>query len=268
MILRSRIALLFALLAGASALASAQGGLAMAPAIFDLKFQPGKPVEFDITIVNETERAVQMQGTIQDWWYNDKNERVFGAPGTYPRSASNWIEFVPRQFEVTPKNSRKVHVVVTPPPEASNGGHYAVIFIESRPQLVQPATAEHRALFANVRLGALVMLTQEKTEDYQIEVTEAKLTPPGEARNLRLDFVLANRSNTHILPMAKLGVIDANHKLLGRAEADVRRFLPEQRDTMTVARPQALPKGDYTAVLTFVYGDNRLYTQEFPFRVP
>lgn len=263
-----RTLVLALLLAAAAFPAFAQGGLAMAPAVFDLKFQPGKPVEFDITVVNETERAVQMQGTIQDWWYNDKNERVFGPPGTYPHSAANWIEFVPRQFEVTPKSSRKVHVVVTPPPAGTPGGHYAVLFIESRPQLVQPATPEHKALFANVRLGALLMLTQEKTEDYQVEVSDARLTLPGQARNLRLDFVLANRSNTHILPMAKLGVLDASHKLLGRAEADVRRFLPEQRDSVTIAWPQALPPGEYTAVLTIVYGDNKLYTQEFPFRVP
>ncbi|HSE48019.1 MAG TPA: hypothetical protein VLA96_02300, partial [Terriglobales bacterium] len=112
MLTAPRTFLLALLLAASTSLAFGQGGLAMAPAVFDLKFQPGKPVEFDITVVNETERAVQMQGTIQDWWYNDKNERVFGSPGTYPRSASNWIEFVPRQFEVTPKSSRKVHVVV------------------------------------------------------------------------------------------------------------------------------------------------------------
>ncbi|MBI2677679.1 MAG: hypothetical protein HYX28_02745 [Candidatus Koribacter versatilis] len=243
-------------------------GVAMAPALINERFKAGQPLAFDIAVANETDKPIVMQGTVMDWWYNDKNEKVFNAPGTFPRSAANWVEFVPRQFEIPAASTKKVHVVVTPPASGeTTGGHYAVLFLESKPVLVQAGTAESKALYTNIRLGALLLLAQENTEVFHVEVNDAKLSQPDKSRNLRVDFEVHNRSNSHIYPVPRLAILDAQKQLVGKAEGKTQRFLPEQRDRMSITWPSALKPGTYTAILTLVYGDNQAYTQEFPFTV-
>src|SRR4029077_18220807 len=73
--------------------------LGLAPAQVVEKFKPGVPFEFDLSTVNTGETPVDMSVEITDFWYDEKNEKVFSSPGTSPRSAANWIQFVPDRFE-------------------------------------------------------------------------------------------------------------------------------------------------------------------------
>jgi hypothetical protein len=243
-------------------------GLAVVPATLEQTYKPGQALEMSFTVVNDTSKPIAFQATAMDWWYNDKNEKVFAVPGTYPHTASNWVEFVPRQFTVEPKKNQRVRVLVTPPPGDTPGGHYSVLFVESKPELVQAGSADRKALFSNVRLGVLMMLAQAGTEQFKLQVSDAKLLPPGTAHNLQFDFSLANAGNTHIFPRPSLVILDAKKQLVGKAEGEVKRFMPDQHDRMSITWPTALAPGGYTAILTIVYGDNQVFTQEFPFTIP
>ena len=50
-------------------------------------------------------------------------------------------------------------------------------------------------------------------------------------------------------------------------QGDVLRYLPEQRYHNSITWPTALPPGSYTAILTIVYGDSQVHTQDFPFTI-
>jgi hypothetical protein len=261
----SRLLILVATLMVAT-VAGAQS-LALAPAEVRATFKGGQPVRFDVTVSNNGKTPVVMRATVMDLWYNEKNEKVFGVPGSQPRSASDWIEFVPRDFTVPAEGSGKVSVVVTPPVDAS-GGYYAVLFLESKPELVQAATAESRAIYASLRLGVLVLLSAAGTETYAIEVDEPRFTPPTANQHLALQFQLANRSNAHIFPQAKLAILNrVGRQLVARAEGEPKRFFPDQKDTLALSWNGTLPPGDYVAILTLVFGSDKVYTREFPFTV-
>lgn len=240
--------------------------LGLAPAEVQATIVPGQPVQFEVGVSNNTEAPVAMRTTVSDFWYNDKNDKLFGPPGSLPRSASNWIEFVPRNFTVPAHGTTKVKVTITPPFDVA-GGYYAVLFLESKPELVREATADGKALYADVRLGSLILLTAAKTEEESIGVSEATLSPPALDHNFNLKFLLANESNTHLFPLPKVAVLDSNNKLVGRAESESRRFLPGQKDWIEVPWAGVLPPGNYKAILTLLYGRDKLYTQEFPFAV-
>jgi hypothetical protein len=246
--------------------AHAQATFGMSPAIVIREFKPGQPFEFDLSVSNGRAAPLELRGVAMDWWYDEKNEKAFGLPGSLPRSASNWIAFVPKQFTVPPNGTGKVKVVVTPPPTAS-GGYYAVAFVESKPELVQEATRETKGVFSNIRLGCLLLLEAEGTENYKIEVSQAKLQPPDSSHNLSLDFELENQSNTHIFPRIDLAILSEDHRLMAKAEAETKRFLPGQKQSMSLTWAGALAPGSYTAVLTIVYGNDQIYTREFAFRV-
>jgi hypothetical protein len=249
-----------------SAPAHAQS-LALAPAEVQYKFKPGQPFQFDLSVSNDGNSPVVMQVNVTDLWYNDKNEKVFGPPGSSPRSAANWIEFVPRRFIAPAHGTGKVRVVVTPPFHVS-GGYYAVVFVESKPELVQAATSERKAVYANIRLGSLILLSAENTEEYKVDVSDVQFTPPSATRTLNADFLVSNNGNTHVFPNARIAIVNSQHDLIAVTEGENKRYLPQQKDHLSVGWAGTLRAGNYTAILSVVYGEGKVYTQEFPFTIP
>ncbi|HEY6305926.1 MAG TPA: hypothetical protein VI488_05625 [Candidatus Angelobacter sp.] len=240
--------------------------LGLAPAQVVEKFKPGVPFEFELSTVNNGASPIEMSVQITDLWYNDNNEKVFSVPGTSPRSAANWIQFVPEHFEVAAGGTQKMKAVVTPPVDAQ-GGYYAVLFVQSKPQLSPDQTKDGKTVFTNIRLGCLVLLSADKSEQYKVEVSNIKLSPPTPGRGLDLSFDVSNGSNVHVFPLPRVAVLDANHKLVAKAESEEKRFLPGQKDSMHVSWSGTLPAGSYTAVLTLSYGEDRIETQQIPFTV-
>ncbi|HLJ29563.1 MAG TPA: hypothetical protein VKY85_22830 [Candidatus Angelobacter sp.] len=259
----STFLLLFAIASWPSGAAAQSLGLA--PGEVRQKFKPGVPFEFELATSNEGTTPVEMSVEIDDFWYNEKNEKVFPAPGSAPRSAANWIQFVPEHFEVPAHGSQKMRAIVTPPSDAT-GGYYAVLFVQSKPQR-SFSKSNGQGVFTNMRLGCLVLLDAEKTEDFKIELSSLKLVSPSATQRLDLSFELLNAGNTHVFPVARLAILDAGKKLVAKAQTDEKRFLPGQKDFMHVTWAGSLPPGNYTAVLSVAYGEDQVATQQMAFNV-
>jgi hypothetical protein len=148
--------------AAAMAVPGRAQSLVLAPAQVVEKFKPGVPFQFDLSTVNTGDTPVDMHVEITDFWYDEKNEKVFSAPGTSPRSAANWIQFVPDHFEVGPHGTQKMKAIVTPPADA-RGGYYAVLFVQSKPQLSFPKS-DGKGVFTSMRIGCLVLLRSMHVE--------------------------------------------------------------------------------------------------------
>src|SRR5262249_25603447 len=145
----------FLLLAIASASQGAMAqSLALSPADVREKFKPGVPFEIALATSNSGDVPVEMSVQITDFWYNEKNEKIFSEPGTSPRSAANWIQFVPEHFSVAPGASQKLRAIVTPPKDAT-GGYYATLFVLSKPQLAFSGsqTKDGKQVYTNMRVG-------------------------------------------------------------------------------------------------------------------
>lgn len=258
--------LLFLLAIACGSRFAAAQSLGLAPGEVREKFKPGVPFEISLATSNDGATPVEMSVEIADFWYNEKGEKIFPAPGTAPRSAANWIQFVPERFEVPAHGSQKMRAIVTPPSDAK-GGYYAVLFVQSKPQL-SFTKSNGQGVFTNMRLGCLVLLEAEKTEDFKIQLNNVKVTPPSSTRGLDLSFDLVNASNTHIFPVARLAVLDPDKKLVAKAQSDEKRFLPGQNASMHVSWTGTLAPGNYTAVLSLAYGEDHSETQQIAFSVP
>lgn len=247
-------------------LARAQS-LGLSPAEIRATFTPQQVLQFDLNVSNEGDVPVPLRGSVSDLWFDPStNEKTFGAPGTLPRSASNWVTFVPATFTVPPHGTATVKVMVTPPKGAA-GGSYAVLFVESKPELSRDPGGSGRAVYANLRLGALLLLTASGTADYRVDVRDAALTRPGANRNLAVTFRVRNAGNTHIFPNARVTVTNAEKKVVARAAGEIGRLFPGQEDSVSVTWAGSLTPGSYTAVLTIGYGDDKVYTQALPFLI-
>lgn len=239
--------------------------LGLAPAQVVEDFKPGVPFEFDLSTVNSGDAPVDMQVEITDFWYDEKNEKVFSSPGTSPRSAANWIQFVPDHFEVAAHGTQKMKAIITPPADAK-GGYYAVLFVRSKPQLSFPK-ANGEGVSTSMRIGCLVLLRAEKTAEYKIELSNVKVASPADAHGLTVDFDLLNAGNAHVFPLARVAVLDTNRKMVAKAESEAKRFLPGQKNSIHVEWAGKLPAGNYTALLTVAYGEDLIETRQITFNV-
>lgn len=254
-----------ALLLAASIPALAQS-IAIAPAQVVQTFKPGVPFEIELSTNNSGTQPVQMSVEISDFWYDQKSDKTFPPSGTSPHSAANWIQFVPEHFEVAPGSAQKMKAIVTPPEDA-RGGYYAVLFVSSAPKLTDEKTEQGGAVFTRMRLGCLVMLEAEKTQDYKVEFGDMKLEPPTATEPLTVHIPISNNSNTHIFPQPRLTVLDANRKLVGKADGDSKRFLPGQKFTMDLKWSGELAPGNYSGVVSVTYGKDKVETRVVPFTV-
>jgi len=261
---RLRLLILLVLLVPSAAFTQS---IALAPAQIVEDFKPGVPFEYSLAVANNSSQAVELHVQITDFWYNEKNEKIFTAPGTSPRSAANWIQFVPERFEVPAGGSQKMRAIVTPPLDA-RGGYYAVLFVESKPLPSDKSTEDGRKIFTNMRIGCLVLLTAKSSEAYNVRIDELKLVPPSATEGLKVNFSVDNESNTHVFPQARLAILNPLHKLVGKSESQIKRFLPGQKDTMQVDWNGDLNVGEYTAVLSVVYGGTHVETRQIAFTIP
>lgn len=238
----------------------------LTPAMVVREFKPGEPFSVELEVSNGNSTPVLMRGLAMDFWYDDQNRNKFGPPGTFPQSASNWLEFVPTQIVVRENGSAKVHLIVTPPVGAT-GSFYAVAFLESKPELTEPAHGEKKALYTNIRLGTLMLFAAEKSQKYQVAVTDIKITPPGPDTSFNLDLQLANMSNTHIFPRSSLLVMDKDNHVVGKAQGEIRRFLPGEQKSISIPWSGNLKPGAYQAVVTLIYGNDQTVSKQVPFEV-
>lgn len=264
---KTGIALSLLLLLSVSVTRLQAQSLAMSPAQVVMDFKPGQPFRLQFSIANDGDASVAVRAIVTDFWYNQKNEKVFAVPGSTERSAANWVEFVPRQLAIPAHSTSKLTALVTPPTVVADGGHYLVVFVESKPELMRAATAESNAVYANIRLGALVLLNNEKTERYKAEMEGIKFTPPSANENMRLSVELANQSNTHIFPFIKLAILNSHREMVAKAESEAKRFLPAQRNTLDLTWGGTLSPGDYVALITVLYGKEQVITRELPFTI-
>jgi hypothetical protein len=245
---------------------AAAQSLGLTPAEIRATFKPQQVLQFDLNISNDSDTPVAMRGSVMDLWYDPTtNLKTFGTPGTLPHSAANWVTFVPPTFSVPAHGTGKVKVMVTSPADA-RGGSYAVLFVESKPELVQ-ATAESKPIYTNLRLGALMLLSAAGSEEYRVAITNTRLLAPTANRNLELTLDLANLGNVHIFPESHLTIVNARKQVVARAEGEIRRFFPGQKDSLKLTWAGDLPAGDYDAILTVSYGDNKVYTQTLPLQI-
>jgi hypothetical protein len=240
--------------------------IGLAPAQVVQTFRPGEPFEIELATVNSGAEAVEMGVEVTDFWYDGNNEKIFSPPGTSPRSAANWIQFTPEKFDVAPGAAQKMKAVITPPSDA-RGGYYAALFVDSKPRLSFRKTSSGSPVYTRMRVGCLVLLQAENTEEIKLEVRNATLTPPSSSNALKLRVPIFNNGNTHVFAQPTLAILDPDHKLIAKAQGDMKRLLPGQKDELSIDWAGDLKPGQYSGVLNVSYANDGIRTQVIPFTV-
>lgn len=242
-----------ALIIGGSVDAKAQGAsVAVTPAYLDAQVKRGTAYSKNFIITNNTKARLLFNCSVADYWYDEQNKRVEGRPGTFPRSASEWVRFSPSEVVVEPNSYATVKVVITVPQRAA-GGYYAAPIFEAKP--VAPEHDKGKSVTASVGISihGILMLTTTDAAEYNVEIMGGEVKPPTASSELEMQLDVRNRSTAHTRIRGAYALFDASGNLAGRGKMKDKNFMPGQRNAYQSSWAGELAPGRYTAVVTLSY---------------
>jgi hypothetical protein len=233
-----------------------QNSIGVMPASVDARVKRGASYSQNFTLSNNTGTRLRFGCSVEDVWYDERNVRVTGRPGTLPRSASMWVQFSPAEVVIEPNSSAVVKAIITVP-QAAAGGYYSVPVFEAMPadQATAGATQQGSAATASIRVRfrGLMMLTTADAAEYNVEIMGAHILPPSASSELEIQLDVRNRSTTHARVRGAFAILNASGGLAGRGTIEEKRYLPGQRNNLRAGWSGELPPGKYTSVITLSY---------------
>jgi hypothetical protein len=247
-------AVLASCLSGAQA---QQNSVAVNPVSIDAKVKRGTSYTQTFTLTNNTATRLRFQCSVKDIWYDERNNRITGEPGTLPRSASLWVQFVPGEVIVEPGRSMAVKAIITVP-ETAAGGYYSMPVFDAMPvaqsvPVSAPSQSSTATASIGVRFRGLMMVTTLDASEYNVEILGGRTSQPGPSSELVIELDLLNRSTAHVRMRGAFAILNSSGSLAGRGTLQEKRYLPGQRNTLRTGWAGALPTGKYTAVITLSY---------------
>ena len=234
-----------------------QDSMSVTPVSIEVKVKRGTSYTQRFTLTNNTGTRLRFRCSVLDVWYDERNNRITGNPGTLPRSASLWVQFIPGEVLVEPRTSIPVKAIITVP-QTATGGYYTMPVFETVPvaasthisPTLQGSTAS--ASFS-VRFRGLMMITTLDASEYNVEILGGRIVPPSSSAEFLIELDLLNRSTAHVRVRGVFAILNASGNLVGRGTIQPKRYLPGQRNTLRTEWAGELPAGKYTSVITLSY---------------
>ncbi|MDX6447196.1 MAG: hypothetical protein QOH71_4270 [Blastocatellia bacterium] len=241
--------------------------LSLSPAMMDATVKRGATYTNTFTLTNGTNARLRVHCSVNDYWYNDRNQRLTGRAGTLPRSASLWVQFTPSEFIIEPHTSGNVNAIITVPKDAT-GGYYTAPVFETQPVDSSPQTTGTAQAAITVRLQGLLSLTTQDATEYNVEIMTGQISPPTVASPLEMNLDVRNRSTSHARVHGAFAILDACGKLAGRGKIEEKRYMPGQRASFKTAWVGELVPGRYTALITLSYDRAGMTPATLVYEVP
>ena len=220
---------------------------------------PGQAVAESITVHNSTGDTVGVRVYLEDFEYVtpfDGGKKFYPA-GSTARSASSWVNFEPKEFQLPPYGKRDVNFTANIP-EGISGGYYSVLFFERTDK--QAMMQGDIGLQIVSRVGSILFF---ETADRQkaIDVTNISV---GDGA-LHADLV--NKGNINLVAKCFYYILDGQGIPVDRGELES-YYMPEN-GTVSFSFPvkKGLSAGLYTAVLTFDLEDGVSSVHEVDLKV-
>lgn len=246
-----------------------QASVAITPASIDAKVQRGTSYTQNFTISNNTSAPLKFRCSVNDMWYDEQNNRLTARAGTFPRSASLWIQFTPSEIVVQPNSSATVKAVITVP-QGATGSFYTVPVFEGMPLENSQKVAQTNVSTASigVKFRGMMMFTTSEGSEYNIEIMNGKVSPPTASSELQMNLDLRNRGTAHARVRGAFAILNASGALAGRGNIEEKRYLPTQRDFIKGKWAGELAPGKYTCLVTLSYNRIGLEPTSMVYEIP
>lgn len=222
--------------------------------------KPGEKIQATIQVRNSSAEPMTVESIVQDF--------VVGADGKTPEpvdsetsnrwSLASWVEVFPATQVVQPRQTANVNLVITVPPDALPGGHYAMVLHEpmknamtdDQGNLVVDDTAARIAQ----RVGSLLYFVVDgpvNEEAFIRNVTFPKLTEKGP---VPFTFEVENLSDIHIKPQVTVDIYNVFGQKVDSIVIESQNVFPFVSRQFEGQWNRVWGIGPYQAKLTMSYG--------------
>jgi PKD repeat protein len=229
---------------------------------FHLELLPGEEGRFSFLVRNDEPKTTRVKVYLSDWDRDIYGELRFHPPNTLPRSCADWISVFPTQFELKAHEIQEVRFTISVP-GGVKGTYWAMIFVESSPQLIE---REGVAMIAVPRFGVKVYQTPPGTATKAGRITNMKrlgLNP--------LSFMIEfeNTGNTHLTLQGRIEIRDEMGEAVETIDLGQIPVLPGARRRIigAAANPTKLPPGQYIALGIIDFGGDFLVGGQLNFEI-
>lgn len=231
-------------------------GFSVDPARVQVTVPSGKRRGQTLTVSNQKDTSVHLTVYVRDAIFLPDGTHEFPPPGSTDWSCAEWVQVIPKEFDVPAKSSQDVRVSVSVP-EGATGGHYAMIFFESGPSY------QEQGIGVNFRVGALVEAIVPGTEQYASSLKAFAFVPPNSFQT-----AIFNSGNALVRPAGFIKIFNVTGKvqqaLLNPNNVGI---LPNTLRSFMTELDSPLPPGNYQAKIEVDYGARTLLVGERAFRV-
>lgn len=266
------------LLLGWAAVAESGVGFAVSPSNFRLKKPAGEATTAKINLHNRGTVPVSVSTEVTDMvsvkGQDGSSVRDEAPAGTTAHSCAKWIQLAEGGATlVPPGGTTTVRFVVSPPPEIQSGGYGAYLFFIAQPvygKTPEKSETPQVRLVTVPRLGVSVVYEVEGTVQRKGDLLSLKLTPPTATEPLRIRHEFRNTGNGEVVLTGNFHVLDPQGLLVGKGSLKTLKTFPGESGAMESTWEATLPKGRYTALVTFELGPDAetAVVRELEFDVP
>ena len=193
---------------------SNSGGMALAPARFELEMKPGTEttvvVNLDYHSVGDSLQPARIVASLNDWNITKDGRVEYFAANSRAGSASPWLIYSPGEAAVVPGTIHQIRVTISVPIDATPGDHLTALIIEQRPESLK-AGPNARQMVVRYRMASVFYIkVPGLTRKGDFGDLLAESTPDG----LIVTPTFKNEGNTMIRPLASVKVLDAEGKVV------------------------------------------------------
>lgn len=114
---------------------AAQESLTVSPLKGEFKLTPGQQVGSSIKIKNSGEKPIEVEVYAQTFVVKNEHYDQEFYRADNKLAAENWINFDQANYRLEPKKEASINYQIKVPVGAEPGGHYAAIFVQTKPPL-------------------------------------------------------------------------------------------------------------------------------------
>lgn len=220
---------------------------------FQLTGAPGDTIQTSIQVVNETSQPVPIQTEVEDFIVDeDGSTPIPIQEETSSRwSLKNWLTVSPSTQVIQPGQAATINLIITVPPDALPGGHYAMIM--HSPSLDQPGQGATQSR-TNQRVGTLVYFVVEGPINEEAFVRNFEWPFFTEYGPVPYSFIIENVSDIHISPQVGIEITNWLGQPVDELVVESRNIFPFVPREIQGQWDRQLGIGWYQATLTMSYG--------------
>ena len=181
--------------------------ITLSPVAKHYLFKPGEAKKDSFNVINDGDSAYDFSVYARPYSVGSTDEDYSPNFTAQPPNADvyQWVQFDKSQYHLKPGDSVEVKYTIRVPQNASPGGHYGVLFVETMP----PANDKENSIMRRKRLGLIVYATVKGTfktdsSSQPISIPFFQLKPPVSASQ-----TIANTGNGDFTVTGTMNVYDA-----------------------------------------------------------